>query len=179
MRTSNRAKASISRQAIRYVVVGASNVVIDLLLLTGAVWITGIHKGPLLVLLSSLSFSCAIVNSYIWNGRWTFSSRLQPKTQFVPFAVVSIIGLALNDAILATLIAGPTRWLSPSPVLRVDEVKLLAVAVTAGWNFFAYRAIVFREPPRTGWTYPWPKATFLPALARRKESPHSPACREP
>lgn len=131
-------------QLVRYATVGLSNVALDVLLLNAAIRLSRVTHGRLLILFASLSFLAAVLNSYYWNGRWTFQARLRWKAQLPTFAGINIIGLAINDAVIYLLTALPHPWFGDSAVLHVNEAKAAAIAVTATWNFLAYRCFIFR-----------------------------------
>ena len=134
----------LTQQLMRYAITGVVNVAIDVGLLDLGVWKTGLHKGPLFLAMASFSFLCAVANSYIWNGHWTFRARLNVRAQALPFLGVNLVGLGLNDGIIGGLTAIPHPWLGTSPVLHVDEAKVVAILVTALWNFVGLRQFVFR-----------------------------------
>jgi putative flippase GtrA len=131
-------------QLVRYAAVGVSNVAIDVGVLTFLVRTTGIVKGPLLGGLAAIAASCAVLNSYFWNCRWTFGERLDPRRQFIPFIAVQAISVAITAFVVSTL----TLLLARQPVapfLRVYEAKAAALIVTVIWNFSALRLYVFRK----------------------------------
>lgn len=132
----------VGRQLLRFSLVGISNVAIDVGLLTLLIRLTGIASGPWLVLFTTIAVSCAIINGYCWNGRWTFETRLNPRRQLLPFILVQVVGILVTDAIIALATSTPlTAGLGLYE--RVYIGKVLAVAVTAIWNFLALRRLVF------------------------------------
>ena len=135
-------------QATRYCFVGLVNVMIDVGVLNLLVRLTGLTRGAGFVALGSSSYCLALLNSYIWNGRWTFGNSTNTPRQIGLFIVANGIGLAINDAALYLLTAVPHPWIGRSPLLHVDEAKAIAVGLTAVWTFIAFRLWVF-APPRT------------------------------
>jgi putative flippase GtrA len=131
------------KMAARYVVVGIGNVAIDLGILTLLMRATGVSSGPMLVLFATVSFLIAILNGYYWNARWTFRVALDPRRQLLPFVLVQLVALFINDAVVSTLmnlLAGGI----PDSFLRVYVAKGFAIALTAAWTFVASRFVVFR-----------------------------------
>ncbi len=146
----DRAHGRVFGQFIRYVMVGLVNTAVDFGVLNLEIVLTGIHQGAWLVLFNTVSFTCALVNSYFLNRSFTFRSDRGGGILFVQFMLVSLGGLVINDGgiYLLTTISHP--WIGTSPVLHVDEAKVATVAVSWAWNFFLYRLWVFRahEAPR-------------------------------
>ncbi|HZH98984.1 MAG TPA: YqeG family HAD IIIA-type phosphatase [Fimbriimonadaceae bacterium] len=159
----------IVRQFIKFCVVGGTSTVIDV----GLHWFLmfGLHLGDrtlsqvfgswllsnfgavfsfasspenaALPFLKVISASVAIVNSFIWNRRWTFKirGREHRAVQFQKFVAVALIGLLLNTVIttfFANVIPGhPKRsW----AVATVISTVLVAV-----WNFSGQKLWTFRQ----------------------------------
>ena len=121
------------RQFIKFGIVGASSTVIDwgiYLLLTRLF-------GVFYLMAKILSFGVAVLNSYIWNRRWTFRSNDPAKLrQFIKFLTISIVGVVLNTLIM---------------FIAVDKFKLhdiyglvLATAIVMIWNFLANKFYTFK-----------------------------------
>lgn len=138
------ASRSAVGQFLRYVLVGLINTTVDFGILNLEILLTGIHQGAWLVLFNTVSFTCALVNSYFLNRSWTFRSERGGSILFAQFVLVSVGGLLINDGgiYLLTTISHP--WIGTSPVLHVDEAKIATVVVSWAWNFFLYRLWVFR-----------------------------------
>lgn len=122
------------RQFIKFGIVGVSSTVIDwgiYLLLTR---IFGIYY----LMAKILSFGVAVLNSYIWNRRWTFRSNDPQKLrQFIKFLTISIVGLVLNSTIM---------------FIAVDKLKyhdiiglVLATGIVTIWNFLANKFYTFKS----------------------------------
>ncbi|HEX7944467.1 MAG TPA: GtrA family protein, partial [Phenylobacterium sp.] len=79
----------------------------------------------------------AVGLSYVGNARWTFSAPLWSPAQAARFVVVSLAGLALNQALTAAFSQG-LRW---PPVASVIVAALAVPAL----SFVAARLWVFRS----------------------------------
>ena len=122
------------RQFVKFAVVGVSSTIIDwgiYLLLTRT---TAIFY----LLAKVLSFLVSVINSYIWNRRWTFRSQ-DPKRfhQFSKFLVVAGVGLALNALIMYLVVSK----------LKLHDIigLILASAIVMFWNFLVNKFWTFRE----------------------------------
>ena len=126
---------------LSFLAVGAGGTVVDFVGLT-LLKLLGWPSLPA----NTLSYAAGIVNNFVWNSRWTFADvpRGAWPRQFVQFAVVSGVGLALNDALVLALEA-PFGTLLHHPAWGYVPAKLLATALVAGWGFFANRAWTFRR----------------------------------
>ncbi len=125
---------------IKFAMVGALGMIVDLSILNILHGLVGIH----LLVANTFSFSAAVVSNFTWNRLWTFpETRDRPvRTQLAQFATVSIIGLAINNAvlwqfyqILAPHLGSPWNY---------NAAKILAIGVVLFWNFGANRIWTFR-----------------------------------
>lgn len=98
-----------------------------------------------LILANSISFSLAVLSNFTLNRYWTYpeSRSKRKRVQLPQFALVSIIGLLINNAILAL-----TTPLFDQLLLAISDpplvggyipAKMLATVVVLFWNFFINR----------------------------------------
>ncbi len=87
--------------------------------------------------------SFAILNSFIWNRRWTFGIRGKDERtqQLARFLVVSLIGLLLNVVVSSAVNAGLPHGLHKKWTIAT----IVAAAVVAVWNFSGQRLWAFRR----------------------------------
>lgn len=111
---------------IKFGVVGGSGVFIDF-------FFTWLAKEQLKIqkyIANAIGFTIAASTNWFLNRIWTFESN-NPEIliEYTQFLVISIIGLAINSAVL---------WLITDK-LKVNFYisKLGAIAITTIWNFFA------------------------------------------
>ena len=78
---------------------------------------------------ATVSFTVSVIFNYLASMRYVFSHRegMSRQREFVIFIVLSVIGLAINDALM---------WVG-TEMTPVDYriVKVLATAVVMVWNF--------------------------------------------
>jgi putative flippase GtrA len=91
-------------------------------------------------------YSAGIANNYTLNRLWTYSDSRSKRVslQFLQFAVVSICGLLLNNAIVLLL----TSWLDllyDAPSASYLPAKLFATALVLVWTFTANRLWTFND----------------------------------
>ena len=79
-------------QLLKFVLIGASNTLLDLVVTFALNAIFGIYY-----LAKIIGYACGIVNSYIWNSRWTFrEERRCDAREIVTFLAVNLITLGLS-----------------------------------------------------------------------------------
>jgi putative flippase GtrA len=122
------------RQFAKFAVVGAIGTIIDVSILVFLKEVVGLN----VYVANSISFSSAVINNYLLNSYWTFADQdRQPKKQFVQFFIVSVVGLALSELLLA--------FFHDYMGLYYLIAKVLGILVVLFWNFFANRFWTFRE----------------------------------
>ncbi len=125
----------------RFLAVGGVGTVLDFSLLT-LLKLAGLPT----LLANSLSFIAGLVNNFTWNRLWTFNDAVQTDwhKQFAQFAVVSFVGLTLNNLILLSL-EGMFGTILGQPEWGYLPAKVIATGVVVFWNYFANRMWTFRK----------------------------------
>jgi putative flippase GtrA len=85
---------------VRFLVVGASGVVVNTL----ALYVLYQRANLPLVAASALAVELAIVSNFVWNDRWTFQQTGKSSGRFVRFNAVSLGGLLVTAATTWTLV---------------------------------------------------------------------------
>ncbi|MBM6775986.1 GtrA family protein [Collinsella tanakaei] len=112
-------------QIMKFGVVGVIATVIDFGVMIFLTEVFGINP----VASATVSFTVSVIFNYLASMRYVFSHRegMSRQREFVIFIVLSVIGLAINDALM---------WVG-TEMTPVDYriVKVLATAVVMVWNF--------------------------------------------
>lgn len=135
-----------SIQFIKFLLVGVFNTGIDFGVLNLLMFSTGITSGFYYSLFKAISFTCAVINSYVWNKRWTFQKGKKfEKKEFSKFFTISLIAFGVNIGVASILvnIIGPIG--SISSYIWANISALAAVAFTTLINFFGYKYLVFKD----------------------------------
>lgn len=137
-------------QLFRFVLVGAINTGIDFAVFNGLMLITGIQSGAPVVVINTIAFCVAVINSYFLNKYWTFEERhsaAAPKeaVKFSTFLIVSILGAGINGSVVYALTTFVTAPLYLSATLFANVAKLIATVFSMMWNFIGYKLFVFRR----------------------------------
>lgn len=137
----------IFRQAIKFVLVGAFNTVIDLAVLNILIFISGISAGLGYSVFKGISFTAAVINSYFLNKSWTFQKGAGGETrkEFISFFIASVIGFVINVSAASAVVnfIGPQLGISPKIWANVGAIVATLFAMV--WNFLAYKFIVFKK----------------------------------
>lgn len=128
------------KRFIKFAIVGAIGMVVDLTVLTFSREIVGLP----LTLAVALGFSIAVASNFTWNRFWTFpESRDRPvASQLAQFTIINLIGLAINEVIVlglhplfSGLVQDPYAYL---------VAKVIAIGVVLFWNFGANRVWTYK-----------------------------------
>ncbi len=119
---------------LRFAIVGGSGVLVNM----AALWLLHIYFGFNLGRSSVLAITLAIVNNFLWNNFWTFGAQGVMTRRVVQFAAISLVGMAINVAVLHLLVA-LGGWLAPAldPEALVLPSNLVGILTATAWNFFA------------------------------------------
>ena len=124
MSVKSTANGVLSVELLKFGVVGISGIVVDFFL-------TWLFKEKLKLnkyVANCAGFTFAVINNFLWNRYWTFNSNIQPFTeQFLKFAGISILGLAINTLLLMLLV----KYVK----INFYIIKLMVIALVFLWNF--------------------------------------------
>jgi len=137
-------RREIAREIVMFALVGVLNTMADFSTLNLLVVLTHIHQGPALFALNGVSFTVAVIISYVLNTRLTFrQGDVTDLGQLARFIGVSLVGLLLNS----TVVLLTTPWFDrlQSSVLAVNAGKLLATGASLCWNYLAMRRFVYAQ----------------------------------
>ena len=99
-----------------------------------------------LIAANTISFSVAVLSNFTWNRLWTFpESRQQPLgRQLAQYALVNVVGLAINTGLLVVLDQQVFQHLV-SERLSYNLAKAIAIGVVLFWNFGINRIWTYRD----------------------------------
>lgn len=129
----------------KYSVVGISCAIIDLLMLYGLLYFFPTNHSYLLTCYNSAAYGLAVLNSYIWNSRYTFKRKKNPK-QFIAFIIQAVVSLFIADFVFLIglwLLGGIdlfSKWINTS-IAKAASMFLSSIS-----SFFFNKYIVFKKP---------------------------------
>jgi putative flippase GtrA len=136
------------KRFVKFAMVGAAGSITDFVVLNILIQFAGFP----LALANACSFIAAVMQNFTLNRLWTFpeSRGRHASGQLVQFAVVSVIGLGLNQLVFLTLHhLWESYWiaaLGPAAgfIASYNMAKLFAIGVVLFWNFTANRLWTYR-----------------------------------
>lgn len=128
----------------KFVAVGILNTLIDFSVLNFLSWEFSVTSGKWIILFNTISFLCAVNNSFFWNKRWTFLTDKSSKRKYFQFLTVTAIGWMINTA---TVYIGSTflNLSDADPIIWLNIVKSISVLFSLVWDFCGYKFIVFKK----------------------------------
>jgi putative flippase GtrA len=140
-----RTRTSAVAQYLKFCAVGLTNAVIDLGVLNGLLLLRPTDSTIDLLAYNTVAVCLAILNSYIWNTRWTFRGQaVHTRREWALFVAQALLNIATNDLVLA----GLTGLLAPSDgfseLLVNNAAKLGAMVAASTLSFLLLRGVVFR-----------------------------------
>lgn len=136
------------KRFLKFAIVGAAGSITDFTVLNVLIQLAGAS----LVIANTCSFVIAVMQNFMLNRRWTFpeSRERHASGQLARFAVVSIIGLGINQLVFLTLHhlwdALLIQHFGPQVgfTIAYNLAKLFAIGVVLFWNFTANRLWTYR-----------------------------------
>ena len=160
------------KQAIKFVLVGILNTLVDLGALNLLMFASGIVSGLGYTAFKGFSFTLAVLNSYFLNKFWTFKGQGAGKSpkQFTQFFIVSLIGFGINVGVASLVVnvmapqfssvfsecigmEGGVQCftkITPSPRIWANIGAICATFAAMTWNFIGYKFIVFKQNEQSG-----------------------------
>ncbi len=124
------------RQAIKYGIVGVGNTLITALV----IWILMKGLGCSDVLSNSVGYAAGVLNSFLWNRKWTFRSDAGWMSSGFRFLVAFGICYLLQLALLVYVL---NRYLPIDPYYN----QLLAMVFYTAINFVMNKYYTFKVDP--------------------------------
>ena len=124
----------------KFAIVGSIGAVVDFIVLNVMHLVVGLDLLPSNI----ISFTLAVLSNFTWNRLWTFpESQARPLgLQLLQFALVNVIGLAINTAVLLSLnhyvfrpLIGPFGY---------NIAKAFAILIVLFWNFTINRLWTYK-----------------------------------
>jgi putative flippase GtrA len=126
-------KYPVAAQILRFVAIGFLNTALDFIILNLVTKTLGISSGLKLGSINVIGFSAAVMQSYVWNRYWAFSTN--PKdAQFARNVIRLILVGGLGAAAMVVVLAGVHFSVGPIFYLPVLVVFLMAELVL--WYLF-------------------------------------------
>lgn len=143
-------------QYLRFGMVGVTNAVVDLGVLNLLLALHPTRRPAILLVDNTVAVTLAILNSYLWNTRWTFSREAtRSRSEKLLFIAQGLLNIITNNLVLlAAQFLFQTRsgiWY----IVGSNVAKLIAMIIASTLSFVLLRTVVFRArhhgpPPSAG-----------------------------
>ena len=142
----------IIRQAIKFVLVGILNTLVDLGVLNILIFISDIASGFGYSAFKGISFTAAVINSYFLNKFWTFKARgtERAKREFAQFLIVSLVGFGINVGAASLVVNVLRAQFGLGVKIEANVGGVCAAFASMTWNFLGYKFIVFKNNAESG-----------------------------
>ena len=120
----------------RFSIVGVVNTLIDFLMFTIFHGLIGLSY----IVSQILGYSCGVVNSFIFNKRWTFEDAHSNKKTFhelLEFVSINLVSLIITIISMSFLVK--------NLALNVYLSKVIVTVIAQITNFLAYKLWVFNQ----------------------------------
>lgn len=131
----------IVRNFLRLVFVGGLGFIGFAAVLVGA----QLSAQPFYFVLLTIGFVLAEIVLWTSFGLGKITADMSGKSQFIPFLIISVIGLFINTLVVVIASQYLVGRVSVNPDLLKNGAKILATMVSLVWNFLGYKLVVFRK----------------------------------
>lgn len=132
-------------QYLQFNIVAVTNALIDIGTLNVLLLLWPTDESGWLVLFNSISYTLAILNSYIWNSRITFRGRGRRRTrQKVLFAGQALFSFGVSNAVFYALLIF-LGWTYLPVWVQANIAKGVAMFSSSTTSFFLIRHFVFNK----------------------------------
>jgi putative flippase GtrA len=130
----------------KFSVVGLTSVVVDYGTLNLLLLLFPTRDHNYLVAYNLVAVLLANTNSYLWNTRWTFRSRVRPDfRQKVMFAAQALLNVGVSSAVLWLAARFLFAYTALPSIIVGNLAKILSSVVATTLSFLILRSLVFRD----------------------------------
>ncbi len=144
-----RRKPSTGLQYLRFCLVGVSNAVVDLGALNLLLLLYPTRSDLTLLLYNTVAVMLAILNSYLWNTRWTFQEQAtRSRRERTLFVAQAILNIAINNVVLFYMTDLMPSQTGEWSIFSANLAKLAAMVAASTISFLLLRTVVYRPRPQ-------------------------------
>ena len=129
----------------RFACIGFANAAVDFGVLYTLIGLTGVAEGTSFSLFKAISFSFAVVHSYLWNKYWAFEAvhTLGDNRELLSFIGVSLASLVVNVGVASLVVAARPGSFDAASWAGISAI--VGSAVSLIFSFTGFRVFVFRK----------------------------------
>ncbi|WP_138418480.1 GtrA family protein [Aquibacillus sediminis] len=135
-------------QVLQFGFIGVTNAIVDIVSLNILLFIWPTTQSNLLFVFNTIAYTLAIVNSYIWNKKYTFSHRANSGAkEMILFIIQAIIALVISNLVFIGMVQLLTKQsLMQIPMfINQNIAKGTAMFLSSSASFFLMKFFVFRK----------------------------------
>lgn len=134
-------------QMAKFLLVGVLASVVDLGVFNAFLLLSGIASGFYASVFKGISFIVATFSKYFGDKFWAFKKmeKAEMEKEFSQFFVVTLIGAGINVGLFSLIVNTLGPQLEIGEKIWANIGAILAVIITATWNFLGYKFIVFKK----------------------------------
>jgi putative flippase GtrA len=119
----------VPREFVRFLIVGAANTLISLLVYRVLLWV-----GLWYVVAAPVAWGAGVVNGYIFNRRWTFAARDTRRAR-VLYALFGAIGAGFASLLVVLFVRGAGIGRFEAYLVAVPPVTVATFLANRYWTF--------------------------------------------
>ncbi len=132
-----------------FALIGVSNTLLTIGVFNALLYFTHTTSGIGVGIITFIAYAAGIINSYVWNKRWTFKQAAggSGKNQFLRFCLITCVVAVVCSALVAVI----TSLYTPpglTSALWANVVVVLTFPLSMLGNFFGYKLFVFSDTLR-------------------------------
>jgi putative flippase GtrA len=132
----------------RYGIIGLFNTFLNAAIFNFLMLMTGVVRGPLVILFSVVAFTVVVTQAFMWNKYWTFkSSAPYSHAEYGRFFVVSGSMALINIVFIHIMVNTIGAPADIDPRFWANIALAFTIILNVMGNFFGYRLFVFKSPP--------------------------------
>ncbi len=126
----------INKRFLTYLFIGVIVTLIDIILFSSLLYIFG-NIPTNILFLNPISYSIAVICSFLLNGKFTFNDNNLTIRKFSKFYLSSTLGLIINTSIVFFLVS----------IFEINIVmsKIISASIIVIYNFTMCRLFIFRN----------------------------------
>jgi putative flippase GtrA len=133
----------------KFLIIGTMNALVDVFVLDGLLWLVPARTAWALSVYNTIAVVAALLNSYIWNKRWTFGDLATGSAkERLLFFLQAILNLILNDVIVVWISSYLVFSKSVPFFISSNAAKAIAMMASSSVSYLCMRWFVFRARER-------------------------------
>ncbi|HEX6922908.1 MAG TPA: GtrA family protein [Bacillales bacterium] len=137
-------------QYSKFNLIAISNGIMDIGSLNLMIWLWPTDNNWIVVIYSAVAYLLAVINSYIWNSRYTFRQETERgHRQKILFGLQAVVSFIIHNLVFWLALNG-LEWFLSSRWLVDNGAKFIAMFASSTASFVLMKWFVFRKKDAIG-----------------------------